>query len=375
MPTSGPIPSQDIERLIREKRIRIGRHFKDSSIQPASMDLRVGRRAYQLDGKFLPREGESVEKLLSRALGKYSPRFDLRRPTHFNLNTSYLVEIEEELNLPDHLFGTINPKSSTGRIDLQVQAVVDGHSRYDRVPPGYKGRIYLIVTPNSWPIVLSEGEKLNQIRFFQNRRTILSDEDLRSIHRDYGIVMDERGRPIPESKLRLDDGLLLGVDLSRKIISYASHYTGKYLDLSRRDINPDNFFQQVPFSGSNLILVKDHFYIFSTVEKVRIPPTFAAEMSTHDPSSGEFRAHFAGFFDPGFGYGRDGKVSGANAVLEVRPHDSQIILRHDQPICRLLFEELVRTPDRIYGDKVTETNYQAQLGPKLSKYFVGGGVK
>src|SRR3990167_6989137 len=282
MPTSGPIPSQDIERLIKEKKIRTGRHFKDSSIQPASVDLRVGRMAYQLDGKFLPREGGKIEKLITQTLGPYSPRLDLRKPSHLNLGTSYLIEVEEELDLPKHLFGTISPKSSTGRIDLQVQAVVDGHSRYDQVPPGYKGHIYLIVTPNSWPVILQGGEKLNQLRLFQNRRMILSDEDLRSVHRDYGLVFGTDNKPIPESKLRLDDGLLLGIDLSRKIVSYTSHYAGKYLNLSSRNVASQNFFQEVRFSGSNLILIKDHFYIFSTTEKVRIPPNFAAEMSTHD---------------------------------------------------------------------------------------------
>jgi dCTP deaminase len=375
MPTSGPIPSQDIVKLIKEKRILTGKHFKNSSIQPASVDLRVGRKAYQLDGKFLPYPGEKIEKLLAKNLGPHSPRLDLSKPAHLNVHTSYLIEIEEALDLPDHLFGTVNPKSSTGRVDLQVQTIIDGYPRYDQIPLGYKGKLYVIVTPNSWPVIIREGEKLNQLRLFQNRRMIFSDADIRSIHHDYGIVLDESGKPIPDSKLRLDNGLLLGVDLSRKIVSYTSHYTGEYLDLSRRNIDSQGFFQPVSFQGPRLILVKDRFYIFSTVEKVRVPPNFAAEMSTHDPSSGEFRAHFAGFFDPGFGYGRNGEIRGANAVLEVRPHDTQIILRHDQPICRLLFEEMVRPPERVYGDKETETNYQAQKGPKLAKYFIGGGVK
>lgn len=369
MPTSGPIPSQDIEKLIQDKKIRTGRHFRPDQIQPSSIDLTVGRRAYQLDGKFLPREGEKVEKLLSQTLGPLSPRLDLRKPAHLNLGTSYLVEVEETLSLPDHLFGSINPKSSTGRIDLQVQTVLDGHSRYDSVPAGYKGSLYLIVTPNSWPVILRQGDKLNQLRLFQNKRMILSDDDLLSIHRDYGLAFGPDGNPVPEKKLRLDNGLLLGVDLSRKIVGYSSHYTGKYLDLARRDVNSDSFFQPIHFAGSNLILVKDSFYIFSTVEKVRVPPLFAAEMATHDPSSGEFRAHFAGFFDPGFGYGKEGEIDGASAVLEVRPHDAQIILRHGQPICRLLYEELVRPPERIYGERGLSTNYQAQTGPRLAKYF------
>jgi dCTP deaminase len=172
MPTSGPIPSQDIEKLIQDKKIRTGRHFRADQIQPSSIDLTVGRRAYQLDGKFLPREGEKVEKLLSQTLGPLSPRLDLRKPAHLNLHTSYLVEVEETLDLPDHLFGSINPKSSTGRIDLQVQTVLDGYSRYDSVPAGYQGSLYLIVTPNSWPVILRQGDKLNQLRLFQNKRMV-----------------------------------------------------------------------------------------------------------------------------------------------------------------------------------------------------------
>ncbi len=361
MKHSGAIPSQIIQQFMENGQIQAEIPVPDENLQPSSLDLRLGPVAYQVQATFLPRHGETIEDALR--LYKVA-RLDISEGAVLVRDKTYLVEVLERLNLPSQVHAYTNNKSTSGRTNIWVRALVDGLPRFDRIPEGYQGKVYLMITPRSWSVKVQMGTTLNQARFLIGDDR-LNDLELDMTHQRIGLVYDAQGKP---QKPQLDKGILLTADLSEDIVGYRARNTQEVVDLTSRVPHPaQEFFEPVQATRGELLLKRNEFYIMSTCEYLRVPPNFAVEMVAYDIHSGEFRSHYAGFFDPGFGYGRDGEVKGTPAVLEVDPHED-VIIRHGQPICKMVYESMIKQPERIYGVHLG-SHYMHQRGPQLGRLF------
>lgn len=332
----------------------------EGQVQPASLDLRLGRRAWRVRASFLPGQDSDVaHRLATLALHE----IDLTRGAVFESGCVYIAELLESVALPAGLSAACNPKSSTGRLDVFTRVITDGGQAFDTVPAGYRGPLYAEISPRTFPVLVRAGSRLSQIRFRRGEAR-LSDSELSALHAAEGIAFP--GTPV------IGDGLHLTIDLKGRgdgaPIGYrAKRHTG-VVDVDRKaGCDLYDFWEPVTTRGvESLILDPDEFYILVSREAVHVPPMVAAEMVPIDPLVGEFRVHYAGFFDPGFGHGPAGGA-GARAVLEVRSHEVPFILDHGQVVGRLVYERMAARPDTLYGEGIG-SNYQAQ-GLKLSKHF------
>jgi len=360
---SGALPIQDIRQLIHDGHVLEAR---TEYLQPASLDLSISGEMYRMRGSFLPRNGEKIRDILKDAVLFPS---SLEQP--LELNGIYWIRLNESLRLPEYIYALTNNKSSSGRVNLQTRLILNGVSSFDYVPRGYEGELWLEVIPKSFPVKLGHGERLNQLRLFGSDARLTSDE-YRRAHDTYGLLRDLQGNTITLPEKQDIRGVTLTIDLTQhEIIGYkCSPTTSRVLDYSRRDHNPADFFEPMyrPRNGQ-IILKRDEFYILATKEAVRIPNEFAGQMSAYDVTKGEFRSHYAGFFDPGFGYGPHGEIQGKQGVLEVFTHDNDFVLRDGQPICGIVFERLSEVTDTPYGSEELSSNYLQQTGPRLSKHF------
>jgi dCTP deaminase len=355
----GLLPQQDIVELVRAGAITTARPLLDNQIQPASLDLRLGSKAYRLRASFLPGKGSTIEDRLSRVA---LHEIDISEGAVLERGCVYLVKLQEGLALPPDIACSTNPKSSTGRLDVFSRVISDAGSEFDRVPAGYRGPLYAEISPRTFSVVVREGSRLNQARF-RRGETWLADTDLLALHRREPLVDDEAN---------IETGLKLSVDLrgddSGGIIGYRAQHHTNVIDVDqvgRYDIL--DFWEPIQLRGrGELILDPGQFYILASRETIQIPPSVAAEMVAFDPLVGDFRVHYAGFFDPGFG---SSKANGARAraVLEVRSFEVPFTLEHGQVIGRLVFEKLIREPETLYGGGLG-SNYQSQ-GLRLSKHF------
>jgi dCTP deaminase len=358
----GTLAIDGLHALIAGHHIQSGAPIEPNQIQPSSFDLRLGTEAYRMPGSVLPLLGEPVRKLVSEL---NLEQLDLSREQCLGRNQVYLVRLEETLALPDGVEAYCNGKSSTGRIDLATRVLADGSPRYDRVPPGYRGELWIELIPRSFHVIARAGVSLNQAIFFRDRR-ILNQAELLALHRRQPLLCEPDGSPTPDSGL-FDGRLVMSADLKRDIVGYVAKRTHHPLRLTAiGGHNAEDFFAPVarPDSGY-LFLEQDRFYILATRERVVVPIDLACEMVPFDPTAGEFRAHYAGFFDPGWGL--TGPKRGAPAVLEVRAHEDDLILRHGQPICAMAFEALDRPCSEPYGSR--GNTYAQQEGPRLGKHF------
>ena len=356
----GILPAHAIRRLIDEGCVVLGRSVMDGQIQPASLDLRLGKEAYRVRASFLPGPGVRVaDKLDAHALHG----FELGGGAVLETGCVYIVPLLEGLALPERLVGVCNPKSSTGRLDVFTRVISDGARAFDQIEAGYEGPLYAEICAQTFPVVVRTGSRLSQIRFREGDAA-LGDAALAELHREQPLV---RG-----GKADIAEGIALSVDLKGDektgLIGYrAKRHTGLVdVDVSGA-LEILDYWEPIYSRGeSHLILDPDQFYILSSKEAVTIPPTHAAEMVPFNPLVGEFRVHYAGFFDPGFGYAQAGGA-GARAVLEVRSHKVPFILEDGQIIGRLIYEPLTEPPEQVYGQDIG-SHYQAQ-GLKLSKHF------
>lgn len=335
-------------------------------VQPSSLDTSLSDEIYRMRGSYLPRTGERIRSII-REGSLY--RGSLSAP--LELNGIYLVRLNETFVLPPKIFAYANNKSSTGRINLQTRLLVDGVSEFDTVPAGYTGELWLEIIPKSFAVKLDVGERLNQVRFFASDTRLNIDEHAKR-QAGEGFLFDQHGNKFFAPNTSRSLGITMSVDLDcGEIVGYTCRPTsGRVLEYARRDHKISDFFEPIyrPEKGE-ITLHRDDFYIIVTKEGIRVPPEYAAEMAPYDVGKGEFRSHYAGFFDPGFGYRADGSLKGSPAVLEVFTHDNDFILRDGQPICSMVYEKLSAVPDVIYGDRQLSNNYFGQRGPKLSKHF------
>ncbi len=366
-PRTGVLPSQALHALIERKEIYapdVG--IDPAQVQPASLDLRLGPIAYRIRASFLPGKGGTVESKLS---AMQSHVIDLSKGAVLETECVYLVPLMERLDLRSTLSATANPKSSTGRLDVFTRLIADGTDSFDYVPPEYSGPLYIEISPRSFSILVRQGSRLNQLRLLRRTtrqardKRFLSDAELRALHRE---------SPLVDSEPTVRDGLNLRVDLTpqtrQRLIGYkAKRYAG-VVDLDQIGGYETRKFWEEVYDEENgrLILDPHEFYILASKEAVVVPSQYAAEMAPFDPMMGEFRVHYAGFFDPGFGV-INGKPNRATAVLEGRSLDIPFILEDGQTIGRLLYERLADVPEILYGQELG-SSYQAQ-GLKLSKHF------
>lgn len=355
----GILPAHGIANMVREKQIWASGGILDDQIQPASLDLRLGEVAYRIRASFLPGEKGTVSEKLEQLAYH---RVDLKNGAVLETDCVYLVPLMEAVNLPERTAGFANPKSSTGRIDVFTRLITDFGCEFDKVPAGYKGHLYLEVSPRTFPILVRTGSRLSQLRFRRGAASH-SDAEVKRLHDDIGLV---------DGPANIDNGLGLSIDLQGDKQTGLVGYRGKrhagLIDVDRPGDLPVSQYWEPIYRDAlgQIILDPDEFYILASREAVTIPPSHAAEMVPFNPLVGEFRVHYAGFFDPGFGAAEaDGK--GARAVLEVRSREVPFILEHGQIIGRLVYERLTDLPETLYGSGLS-SNYQAQ-GLKLSKHF------
>ena len=362
----GVLPLQALEKMVASGVIRSRAAIQPEQIQPSSIDLRLGGEAYRVRASFLATGSSTV----TTKLEQYRLHtIDLTRPAVLEKGCVYIVPLQEELALPENISGKANPKSSTGRLDIFTRLITDEGRQFEIVPRGYHGRLYAEVVPRTFSVVVREGERLSQLRLFQGEYEP-SDQLLRRIDGEDALVFlpdESRGEAAIQNGLRLSIDLQ-GIDGS-DVIGYRARRHSPLVDLAKiHHYDPKEFWEPIYRSSSRtLILDTEDFYILASREKVRIPPKYAAEMVPYDPTIGEFRIHYAGFFDPGFGYGSSGEISGTRAVLEVRSHEVPFIMEDGQVVASLVFEELLERPRVLYGEGIG-SSYQRQ-GLKLSKHF------
>jgi dCTP deaminase len=329
----GILPCQSIEALIANGAIAASVPFDHDQVQPASLDLRLGARAWRVRASFLPGLGRRVA---ARIEDVAMHELDLTRGAVLERGCVYIAEIAERLTLPPGVAARANPKSSTGRVDVFVRALTDHGPAFDDIAEGYAGPIYLEIAPQTFSVLVRAGTRLNQLRL-------------------------KRGAPASLSVRSV------GVDLQTGVAGFRARRHAGVIDLDREDgHDPRDFWEPLTPHRGELLLDPGEFYILASKEAVQVPPDYAAEMVPFDPLVGEFRVHYAGFFDPGFGYAGAGG-QGSRAVLEVRSREVPFILEHGQIVGRLVYEKMLARPDAMYGQRIG-SNYQAQ-GLKLSKHF------
>lgn len=363
---AGLMPRQGIRDLVGRGVLRAVEDIRESQYQPASLDLRLGRRAFRVRASFLPGSEASVEDKL-KTLGW--EEIDLSEGAIFERGCVYVVELMEHLELPDSVSAAANPKSSTGRLDVFTRLIADRSEVFDAVGSGYHGRLYAEVSPRTFSVKVRKGTRLNQIRFRHRNSQHdehdgfrLSDAKLRELH---------AASPLVDGTISIRNGLALRIELaglSNGIVGYRAQRHTDVLDLDRIEhYDPADYWETIPARADRrLILDPNEFYILMSKERLHIPPGLAAEMVPIDPLMGEFRVHYAGFFDPGFGYAPGGHP-GSRAVMEVRSHEVPFNLEDGQMVCRLAYERMAEEPDALYG-AIGTSNYQGQ-DLKLSKQF------
>lgn len=358
----GAIPYQLVREMMASGYIR---DADTAAIQPSSLDLTVTNEVYRLRGSYLPRPGERVEDIAKHA-SLYKTNLDLP----LEIGGVYLIRLQESLELPPSIRATSSNKSSSGRIDLRSRLLADGVSRYDSIPAGYIGSLWLEIVPMSFPVKLYPGDRVNQIRFFHGEARLSSLEH-RMMYDRYRLLRDAGGETVRPTDEVIRDGVTMTIDLSSDGIIgwWAKRGATNILDTHKFDHDPHDFFEpiQKPKNGE-LTLRPETFYILVTKEKIIVPPTLAAEMANYDPSKGEFRSHFAGFFDPGWGWSDREEDRGTAAVLEVEAYGHESIIRDGQPICLMVYERLLAPPEKAYGQEL-KSNYTGQSGPRLAKWF------
>jgi len=372
---TGILPSQTIRSYVfgDTRRIISPVPIDDDQIQPASIDLRLGHEAFQVSASFLPGRatiGRKINDLLIR-------RISLDGSAVFEPRSVFIVPLIESLRLPSDVSGKANPKSTTGRLDIFTRLITETATEFESVPKGYSGPLYLEVVSRTFPVRVRSGMKLNQLRFIRGNPPT-SDGRLARLAEKVNLAYDDDASPIDP---RIERGLSVSVDLEgngSSIIAYKAKRAihpvdlDSAIDLDKVDwYNVGEFWDIVPVSPTkDHTLLPGDFYILASRERVRVPPAYAAEMVPFDPSFGEFRVHYAGFFDPGFGFGIEGEIPGTKAVLEVRAHELPILLEDGQLVGKLIYHKMAQVPQKVYG-RAIGSSYQQQ-GLALSKQFKRG---
>lgn len=373
---TGIFPSQKILDMTLSGEIKTISPFDHDQIQPASIDLRLGDFAYPVDTSFLPGKDMKVLEKLKHLDEQFDDfKIDISKGAVLEKGRVYVIRLQESIALKSEVAAFANPKSSTGRLDILTRLIADYATSFDQVSEGYKGDLFIEVAPRSFSVVVKTGTRLNQLRFRRTRgeeaKSIPATEWKRLL--DEGQIVDSSEHEKNTRSIRT--GILpFTVDLEGAgrvgdIIGYRAKKHSSRIDLERRDYDPLDFWEPIRFHKStSLILDPDEFYILMTKEAIAVPPEYAAEMMPYDTRAGEFRVHYAGFFDPGFGWNAAvNKAGSSRGVLEVRSHEVPFLLEHGQTVGWLRYERMAARPELLYGQDIS-SNYQGQ-SLKLAKQF------
>ena len=375
---AGVLSSQEILELIHKNVITSENGIEKDLIQPASIDLRLGIKAWRVPASFLPGKGNKVS---SRLKDFAMHEFSLIDGAVLECGCVYIVKLLENVSLTDNLTGFANPKSSTGRLDVFTRLIVDGAMEFEEVPAGYQGPLYAEISPRTFSVLVRTGSRLNQLRL-RRGQSFTSDKEMEILQEHVGLVRNQDNINLLD---KIKNGVPLSVDLVGKngLIGYKARKHSMLIDIDKpnhykRELFwekitvEDLLYQGGDYQNKNnqgsLILSPDAFYILASKEYISVPSKYAAEMRAYDTKVGEFRAHYAGFFDPGFGLTELG-ASKTKAVLEVRSHDVPFLIEQDQTVCRLVYEPMANVPSILYGEAGSSNNYQSQ-GLKLAKHFI-----
>ena len=375
---AGVLSSQEILELIHKNVITSENGIEKDLIQPASIDLRLGIKAWRVPASFLPGKGNKVS---SRLKDLAMHEFSLIDGAVLECGCVYIVKLLENVSLTDNLTGIANPKSSTGRLDVFTRLIVDGAMEFEEVPAGYQGPLYAEISPRTFSVLVRTGSRLNQLRL-RRGQSFTSDKEMEILQEHVGLVRNQDNINLPD---KIKNGVPLSVDLvgENGLIGYKARKHSMLIDIDKPNHYKRELFwekitvedllyqggdYQNKYNQGSLILSPDAFYILASKEYVSVPSKYAAEMRAYDTKVGEFRAHYAGFFDPGFGLTELG-ASKTKAVLEVRSHDVPFLIEQDQTVCRLVYEPMANVPSILYGEAGSSNNYQAQ-GLKLAKHFI-----
>jgi dCTP deaminase len=363
----GALASQHLKQLINDSVIASDTPILEDQIQPASIDLRLGVTAYRVRSSFLPGKDRTVAECLADMA---MHEIDLSSGAVLEKSCVYIVPLLEGLALPTHLSAAGNPKSSTGRLDVFTRLITDYGVEFEQVPAAYQGPLYAEIAPLTFSVLVRTGSRLSQLRI-RSGRAVIDDQSHAQLHQSVALVDAQL------SSSEIKNGIPVSVDLSGEanngLMGFRAKRHSGVVDVDKPAAHQAARFWEPLFVDSNqqnkgqLILDPGEFYILVSKEAVHVPFDYAAEMVAYDTLVGEFRVHYAGFFDPGFGAPEAGG-GGSRAVLEVRSFDVPFLLEHGQNVGRLVYETMLDTPDKIYGQGM-QSNYQAQ-GLKLSKHFV-----
>ena len=358
--TDGVLPAQALRQLIIDGALTSNPAIREDQLQPASLDLRLGPVAYRVRASFLTGHGKTVQD----RLGEFTMhKVNLAEGAVLEKNCVYVIPLAESLALPPGITAVANAKSSSGRLDLLTRTITDGGVEFDRIAEAYHGPLYAEVCPRSFSVLVREGQRLNQIRF-RHGQAVLDDAALLALH-----ALD----PLVTGEAVISEGLGFSVDLRPAhgdLVGYRAKPHAGVIDLDRIAHYPiSEFWEELRTREGRIILDPGAFYILVSREAVTIPPDYAAEMAPYLAMVGEFRVHYAGFFDPGFGHAAAGGT-GSRGVLEVRCHEAPFVLEHGQVVGRLVYERMSERPETLYGAGIA-SNYQGQ-GLKLAKQFRPG---
>ena len=363
----GILPESQLVTAFDKKQISVTEPLLDGQIQPASLDLRLGARAWRIQASFLPGRGQTVMDKIDK-FSMYE--LDLTQGAVLETGCVYIVELLESLALPETLSATANPKSSTGRLDVFTRLITDGAVEFEAVAAGYNGPLYAEISPRTFSVMVHKGSRLSQLRLRRGMQ-ILDDAGHADLQERHQLVRFD-----DETIVSINDGIGLSVNLvpqeKTSLVGWRARKHAGLIDVDKPASQPAaRFWEAVTeadlFKGG-LVLNPDEFYILASQEFVIVPADYAAEMRAYDTRVGEFRAHYAGFFDPGFGMAEIGATP-TRAVLEVRSHDVPFLIEQGQTVCRLVYEPMSARPNQLYGAAGSGSNYQSQ-GLKLAKHFI-----
>ena len=362
----GILPVQELNACFKKGLISSATELARDQIQPASLDLRLGRRAWRIQASFLPGMNQTVQEKIEK-FAMYP--LDLSDGAVLETGCVYIVELQERLALPPSLSALANPKSSTGRLDVFTRLITDGAIEFEAVAAGYNGPLYAEISPRTFSVKVRRGSRLSQLRLRRGHKS-LDDAALTLLQQAHKIVQFD-----DQTKISIQDGIGLSVNLTpqtdTELIGWRARKHAGLIDVDLAGGQPAaRFWEAVTLrdlTKGGLVLNPDEFYILASREFVTVPPDYAAEMRAYDTRVGEFRAHYAGFFDPGFGCDATGALL-TRAVLEVRSHDVPFLIEQGQTVCRLVYEPMAAAPNYLYGAEGSGSNYQSQ-GLKLAKHF------
>ena len=377
----GILPFQHLRTLVRQGAMQAEAPITPEQIQPASLDLRLGSKAYRLLSSFLPEPSDqqvqfTIEDLYRSDLVMYD--MDLSQGAILEKGHVYLVPLMERLKLPKDIRGRTNPKSSTGRLDIFTRVVTDLHVGFDEIRPGYSGPLFLEIVPRSFTIRVQAGLALNQLRLMSGK-PLVSDSSLRNLHRRTPLLCHNGGpadpdQPLSAKDVRVDNGLFLRVDLrgssdgDRAIVGYRAKKNSHVIDLNKiGHYSAFDYWEPLYRNATaTMLLEPEEFYILASKERIQVPPGYSAEMVAYEAACGELRTHYAGFFDPGFGYANPTR-KGTQVVLEVRPHDVPFRIHDGQTFFKVMYEKMQDIPTHLYGSSLGSS--YSQQGLTLSKHF------